>query len=98
MFEEVQQVIDHFRRGGMLLVVDHEERESEGDLCLAAVHTKCSKLGRRLETYGAARAGSTDVDNRNRTIHPPGHAARAMALASIDALPVYDPFGERFPG
>lgn len=38
MLEEMQQVIDHFRRGGMLLVVDHEERENEGDLCLAAVH------------------------------------------------------------
>lgn len=36
MFERIDRAIEHFRRGGMLVVVDNEDRENEGDLCLPA--------------------------------------------------------------
>ena len=39
MFETVDKAIAQFTRGGMLGVVDDEDRENEGDLCVAAEHT-----------------------------------------------------------
>ena len=35
---DVESVIEEFRRGKFVIVVDDESRESEGDLCLAAEH------------------------------------------------------------
>ncbi|HEX9888947.1 MAG TPA: bifunctional 3,4-dihydroxy-2-butanone-4-phosphate synthase/GTP cyclohydrolase II [Nitriliruptorales bacterium] len=37
-FTPIEQAIDHVRQGGMLVVVDDEDRENEGDLVLAAEH------------------------------------------------------------
>lgn len=36
MFESIERAVEHFRQGGMLVVVDDEDRENEGDLCLSA--------------------------------------------------------------
>jgi 3,4-dihydroxy 2-butanone 4-phosphate synthase/GTP cyclohydrolase II len=35
-FEHVEQCIDHIKRGGMVVMVDDEDRENEGDLVIAA--------------------------------------------------------------
>ena len=35
-FTPVEDVLDIFREGGMVIVSDHERRENEGDLCMAA--------------------------------------------------------------
>jgi 3,4-dihydroxy 2-butanone 4-phosphate synthase/GTP cyclohydrolase II len=37
-FASVEEAIDELRRGRMILVVDDEDRENEGDLCCAAEH------------------------------------------------------------
>ena len=37
-FEHVEACIEHVRRGGMLVMVDDEDRENEGDLVIAADH------------------------------------------------------------
>jgi 3,4-dihydroxy-2-butanone 4-phosphate synthase len=35
-FEHVESIIDDFRRGGFVIIVDDEDRENEGDLAFAA--------------------------------------------------------------
>ena len=37
-FEHVERCVDIIRRGGMLILVDDEDRENEGDLVIAAEH------------------------------------------------------------
>jgi 3,4-dihydroxy 2-butanone 4-phosphate synthase/GTP cyclohydrolase II len=34
--ERIEAAIEHFRRGRMIILVDDEDRENEGDLCIAA--------------------------------------------------------------
>ncbi len=34
--ERVERAIAHVRKGGMVILTDDEDRENEGDLCLAA--------------------------------------------------------------
>jgi 3,4-dihydroxy 2-butanone 4-phosphate synthase/GTP cyclohydrolase II len=36
VFTPIEEAIEHFRHGGMLIVVDDEDRENEGDLAIAA--------------------------------------------------------------
>ncbi len=36
MIERVGKIIDHFREGKMIILVDDEDRENEGDLAVAA--------------------------------------------------------------
>ena len=40
----VPQVIDAFARGEIVVVTDDDDRENEGDLILAAVHTTPEKM------------------------------------------------------
>jgi len=40
----VPQVIDAFSRGEIVVVTDDDDRENEGDLILAAVHTTPEKM------------------------------------------------------
>ena len=32
----IQEAIEHIRNGKMIILVDDEDRENEGDICLAA--------------------------------------------------------------
>ncbi|MCX8034605.1 MAG: 3,4-dihydroxy-2-butanone-4-phosphate synthase, partial [Thermodesulfovibrio sp.] len=34
--EKIGKILDHFREGGMIILVDDEDRENEGDLAVAA--------------------------------------------------------------
>ena len=36
VFTPIEKAIDHFRQGGMLIIVDDKDRENEGDLAIAA--------------------------------------------------------------
>jgi len=70
-FDSIESVIADLRRGKMVIIVDDEDRENEGDLVMAAQHVKpaavnfMAKLGRglicvpttaeRLERLGIAR-------------------------------------------
>ena len=36
MLERVNTALDHIRAGKMVILVDDEDRENEGDLCMAA--------------------------------------------------------------
>ncbi len=36
VFTPIKEAIEHFRQGGMLIIVDDEDRENEGDLTIAA--------------------------------------------------------------
>ena len=40
----VRQAIDAFARGEIVVVTDDDDRENEGDLILAAVHTTPEKM------------------------------------------------------
>src|SRR5215813_15634639 len=42
--KEIPQVIDAFARGEIVVVTDDDDRENEGDLILAAVHTTPEKM------------------------------------------------------
>jgi 3,4-dihydroxy 2-butanone 4-phosphate synthase/GTP cyclohydrolase II len=44
-FAPIQDVIDAIRRGEMVVMVDDEDRENEGDLILAAEHATPEKIG-----------------------------------------------------
>lgn len=35
---QLREALEHFRKGGMLIVTDDDDRENEGDLIMAAVH------------------------------------------------------------
>lgn len=43
-FEEIREVIDDFRRGKYVIIVDDEERENEGDLAFASQHCTPEKI------------------------------------------------------
>ena len=43
-FDSVESVIADIRRGKMVIVVDDEDRENEGDLIMAAEHAKCMQM------------------------------------------------------
>lgn len=43
-FRRVQQAIDIIRQGGMVIMVDDEDRENEGDLVFAAEHVDAEKI------------------------------------------------------
>jgi 3,4-dihydroxy 2-butanone 4-phosphate synthase/GTP cyclohydrolase II len=34
--ERIEAAMEHFRRGKMVILIDDEDRENEGDLCIAA--------------------------------------------------------------
>ncbi len=38
MFATIDQALEQFRNGGMVVVVDDEDRENEGDICMSASH------------------------------------------------------------
>lgn len=40
MFSPVEDIIDDIRQGKMVIIVDDEDRENEGDLLMASVHTR----------------------------------------------------------
>ncbi len=50
----VEEIIDDARNGRMFILVDHEDRENEGDLVIPA--QMCTPVGHQL--HGDARAGS----------------------------------------
>jgi 3,4-dihydroxy 2-butanone 4-phosphate synthase/GTP cyclohydrolase II len=78
-FDSIESVIADIRRGKMVVVVDDEDRENEGDLIMAAQHVKpasvnfMARLGRglicvpttgeRLEQLGIARMVKENHEN-----------------------------------
>lgn len=50
-FATIPEALDAFRRGEMLVVVDDEDRENEGDLTLAAEHTTAEAIN-FMAVYG----------------------------------------------
>lgn len=43
-FDEIKEVIDDFRVGKLIIIVDDEDRENEGDLAFAAEHCTAEKI------------------------------------------------------
>lgn len=50
-FSEIEEIIEDYRLGKMVIIVDDEDRENEGDLCYAAVHSTPEKVN-FMATHG----------------------------------------------
>jgi 3,4-dihydroxy-2-butanone 4-phosphate synthase len=47
--EQVERAVEDFARGGFVIVFDHESRENEGDLMVAAEHTDARSMAYLLD-------------------------------------------------
>jgi 3,4-dihydroxy 2-butanone 4-phosphate synthase / GTP cyclohydrolase II len=90
-FEAVEQALDDFKRGKMIVVVDNEERENEGDLMMAAELVRSEDItfmareGRGLicaplSTEIASRLNLNLMEKRNGSIH------ETAFTISVDAI------------
>ena len=100
-FHSIQQAVDRLRRGGMIIVVDDEKRENEGDLVAAAENITpdiinfMAKFGRglicvamegeRLAALGLSRMVPVDEGDRFRTAFMQSVDARAGVSTGISA-------------
>jgi 3,4-dihydroxy 2-butanone 4-phosphate synthase/GTP cyclohydrolase II len=90
-FDDIPTVIDAVRRGQLVLIADHEDRENEGDLILAAAHANAStvafmiSLGRGLLCLPltASRAAELDFPPMVATNADP---MRTAFTVSVDAI------------
>jgi len=59
VFAPIDDVIAAIARGEMVVIVDDEDRENEGDLIMAAQHVTAEKTGVHHSTYVRSRGGTT---------------------------------------
>ena len=55
-FAPIEEAIEQFRQGRMVIIVDDEDRENEGDLAIAA--EKVTPDGHQLHGHASAAASS----------------------------------------
>ena len=79
-FSPIEEIIEDVRAGKMVIMVDDEDRENEGDLIMGGV----SRATRRRELHGDARAW-TDL---------PDALTRALRAAAIAAHGVRRPISD----
>jgi 3,4-dihydroxy 2-butanone 4-phosphate synthase/GTP cyclohydrolase II len=89
-FERVERAIDATRRGGMVIMVDDEDRENEGDLVIAAQHCDphavnfMTKHGRGLICLSLTAARIEELGLRMMVPTDPGSMGTAFTV-SIEA-------------
>ena len=67
---KVREAIDDIRRGRMLILVDDEDRENEGDFCFAAEHVTPEKIN-FMAKYGRGLVCLSMTDERLRQLDFP---------------------------
>ena len=75
-FASVNEAIDDIRRGKMVIVVDDEDRENEGDLTMAAELARPSVV---RESVSATTSTANPCVSRSTTVR---HAPATLTLAS----------------
>ena len=93
-FSSIDIALTHFTNGGLLVVVDDESRENEGDIVFSAAASTpekvnfCAKEARGLVCIAISKSIAQKID-----IHPvPSNAKDAFSTAfhdSIDATPAF---------
>jgi len=93
-FSLVEVALAHFKNGGLIVVVDDESRENEGDIIFSAALSTpakvnfCAKEARGLVCIAISKSIAQKID-----IHPvPSNAKDAFSTAfhdSIDATPAF---------
>lgn len=89
-FERVERAIEAIRRGGMVVMVDDEDRENEGDLVIAAQHCDAravnfmSRYGRGLICLALTAERVAELDLRMMVPTSPGSMGTAFTV-SIEA-------------
>ena len=93
-FSSIDVALTHFTNGGLLVVVDDESRENEGDIVFSAAASTpakvnfCAKEARGLVCIAISKSIAQKID-----IHPvPSNAKDAFSTAfhdSIDATPAF---------
>ena len=79
-FTDVPGALDEIRAGRMVVVVDDEDRENEGDLTLAAEHVTPEAIN-FMARYGRGLICLTLTEERADTPAPLSHdAAKLLAL------------------
>ena len=74
-FHAIQTLIEEFRNGRMVILVDDESRENEGDLIIAAQHVQ----PHHIKLHGALRARPHLPPDDRRTVRPDWRAADGRA-------------------
>ncbi|MFV8754330.1 3,4-dihydroxy-2-butanone-4-phosphate synthase [Nannocystaceae bacterium ST9] len=89
-FERVERAIEAIRRGGMVVMVDDEDRENEGDLVIAAQHCDAravnfmSRFGRGLICLALTSERVAELGLRMMVPTSPGSMGTAFTV-SIEA-------------
>jgi len=65
-----EEIIEDIRRGRMVVIMDDEDRENEGDLLMAAVHTKAEDIN-FMARYGRGLICLTLTPERCRQLKLP---------------------------
>ncbi|HJO35430.1 MAG: bifunctional 3,4-dihydroxy-2-butanone-4-phosphate synthase/GTP cyclohydrolase II [Pseudomonadota bacterium] len=68
--DPIEDIIDDIRRGRMVVVMDDEDRENEGDLVMAAVHTQAEDIN-FMARYGRGLICLTLTPQRCRQLRLP---------------------------
>jgi 3,4-dihydroxy 2-butanone 4-phosphate synthase/GTP cyclohydrolase II len=90
MFITVEEAIRRYRSGELLILVDDENRENEGDLILAAEHVSAEKINFMI-THGRGLVCVPITEQRGRTLGLPPMCPENSALhgtyftVSVDA-------------
>lgn len=65
-FQKVKQAIEDIKNGKMIVMVDDEDRENEGDLIFAATHSDVPKVNFAISECRGILCLAMDVDNAKR--------------------------------
>src|SRR3989338_9155421 len=71
MFDPIESAIEAIHRGGMVIVVDDEERENEGDLIVAAEHITPEKMAFIIRHTGGVVCLALTNETADRLDLPP---------------------------
>jgi 3,4-dihydroxy 2-butanone 4-phosphate synthase/GTP cyclohydrolase II len=94
-FSKVDISVEHFKNGGLLVVVDDESRENEGDIVFAAAQSTaakvnfCAKEARGLVCIAIGSSIATRLD-----LHPvPSNSKDTFSTAFHDSIDATSVFG-----
>ena len=86
-FNSVDEIIEDLRQGKMVIIVDDEDRENEGDLLMASEHVTPEAIN-FMATYGRGLICATLTEQRCKQLNLPlmaqqGEAHHATNLSLI---------------
>src|SRR3569832_2497953 len=77
-FSSIPEIVDELRRGRMVVIVDDEDRENEGDLVMAASCVRPEDIN-FMARYGRGRGGRARARGRGGRRRRPRGGAGARA-------------------